>query len=223
MITEKRNKRRQKFAGIDIYPVISSEFTCGRDPLDILKAVADGGAKIVQMREKHITAKQAFAMAEKYRDICSRYDMLLIIDDYAAIAAAVDADGVHLGQDDLPLVAARELFPDLIIGASTHNAEEAIAAQRDGCDYLNIGPIFATQTKSLAMPPLGLDTLDQVKKLVQCPFTVMGGIKIHHLPELVQHGAKRIAMVTEITAAENVTAKVKELRLAISNAMEQGK
>ena len=83
MITEKRSKRIEKFAGIDIYPVISSEFTCGRDPLDILKAVADGGAKIVQMREKHRTAKEAFAMAEKYREICSNYDMLLIIDDYA--------------------------------------------------------------------------------------------------------------------------------------------
>ena len=71
MITEKRSKRIEKFAGIDIYPVISSEFTCGRDPLDILKAVADGGAKIVQMREKHRTAKEAFAMAEKYREICS--------------------------------------------------------------------------------------------------------------------------------------------------------
>ena len=221
MITEKRSKRIEKFAGIDIYPVISSEFTCGRDPLDILKAVADGGAKIVQMREKHRTAKEAFAMAEKYREICSNYDMLLIIDDYAAIAADVDADGVHLGQDDLPLAAARELFPDLIIGASTHNEDEAVAAQKDGCDYLNIGPIFATQTKSLAMPPLGLDTLDRVKQLVKCPFTVMGGIKQHHLPELVRHGARRIAMVTEITAAEDVTAKVTELRNAIITAIQQ--
>lgn len=221
MISDKRYKRLEKFTGIDIYPVISSEFTCGRDPLDILKAVADGGAKIVQMREKHRPARETFAMAEKYRTICSQYDMLLIIDDYAAIAAAVDADGVHLGQDDLPLPAARKLFPDLIIGASTHNEEEAMTAQKNGCDYLNIGPIFATQTKSLAMPPLGLETLDRVKKLVQCPFTVMGGIKQHHIAELVRHGATRIAMVTEITAAKDVTAKVKELRMAIMTAIQE--
>ncbi len=216
-LSSKRIVRRKMLADIDIYPVISSEFTNGRDSVEILKMVADGGAKIVQLREKHRTKAEIFRLAEVYRNITAEYQMLLIINDHADIAAAVDADGVHLGQDDLPLAAARSVFPDLILGCSTHNIPEAVKAEQDGCDYLNIGPIYATQTKELSMAPLGLETLDAVKSHIHVPFTVMGGIKLHHLPELAKHGAGKVAMVTEITRAENVIKTVQELRAAILN------
>ncbi len=216
IINSRRLERREKLIDIDLYPVISSEFTANRDSVDVLKMVADGGAKIVQLREKNRTKLEIFRLACEYRKITESYQMLLIINDHADIAAAVDADGVHLGQDDLPLAAAREVFPQLLLGSSTHDLAEALEAQNSGCDYLNIGPIFATQTKSLSMQPLGLDMLDKIKSQINVPFTVMGGIKEHHLTTLVAAGAKRIAMVTQITMANDVTATVQNLRNIIN-------
>ncbi|MDD4817369.1 MAG: thiamine phosphate synthase [Victivallaceae bacterium] len=210
-----RLERVEKFKKTDLYPVISSEFTDGRDVLDILKMTADGGAGIVQLREKNKSAREVYDLAAAFRRVTERYGMLLIIDDRAAIAEAVGADGVHLGQDDFPPEAARRLFPDLLIGISTHNLDEALAAERSGCDYLNIGPIFATQTKSLPMPPVGLETLDVVRAAIHVPFSVMGGIKLRHLAGLRDRGVRHVAMVTEITRAADVTAAVRELRSAL--------
>lgn len=207
-----RLARTEKFRNIDIYPVISSEFCAGRDPVEVLKAIADGGAKIVQMREKNADDRRLFTLGEEFRKITSHYDMLLIIDDRIDVAAAVDADGVHLGQDDLPIEAARKVSDDIIVGISTHSLEEATEAQSAGADYINIGPIFATQTKKLSYPALGPETISLIAPTLRIPFSVMGGIKARHIPELCKHGATRIAMVTEITEAEDVTAKVKELR-----------
>lgn len=205
-------KKIKEFESVDIYPVISSEFCLSRPPLDILKSIADGGAKVVQLREKNMTKKEIFKLALKYREITNSYSMLLILNDHIDIALACSADGVHLGQDDLPLEAAVKLAPDLIIGSSTHSIEEAVEAQKAGASYINVGPIFTTGTKSLSMDALGLETLKQVIPYVHVPFSVMGGIKARHIPELLQAGARRIAMVTEITAAENVTKRVRELR-----------
>jgi thiamine-phosphate pyrophosphorylase len=138
--------------------------------------------------------------------------MLLIINDLVDVAVEAGADGVHLGQDDLPLKEAREMAPELIFGVSTHSKEEALKAQDDGADYINIGPIFNTQTKSLAMAALGVEAIRRISPLLHIPFTVMGGIKSGHIPDLLSAGARKIAMVTEITAHENIAAKVTELR-----------
>ena len=121
-------------------------------------------------------------------------------------------DGVHLGQDDFPLSEAKKLAPEMLFGISTHNAGEIRTALAGNCGYLNIGPMFPTQTKSVACGALGLETVEELKKLVTCPFSVMGGIKEHHLSMLCAKGFRHIAMVTEITRAEDVTAKVKQLR-----------
>ena len=211
-MTELHKQRIAKFANIDLYPVITSDFCNGRDPVEILKAIADGGAKVVQMREKNITKLKIAKFAEKFRDITSQYNMLLIINDDLDLALSVDADGVHLGQDDLSPLKARELAPDLILGVSTHSVDEALKAVEEKASYINIGPIFATGTKSLSMDPLGIDSIHEIAPLINIPFTVMGGIKERHIKELVDVGATRIAMVTEITQAENVEERVKELR-----------
>ena len=207
-----RIEKTERFRNIDIYPVISSEFCAGRNPADVLKAIADGGAKIVQMREKNISDRNLFQLGEEFRKITLQYKMLLIIDDRIDVAAAINADGVHLGQDDLPLEAARTVSDNLIVGISTHSLEEALEAQSAGADYINIGPIFATQTKKLSYPALGPETISAIAPSLKIPFSVMGGIKARHIPELCRSGATRIAMVTEITEAEDITDKVKELR-----------
>ena len=153
-----------------------------------------------------------FELVCKCKLITDRYQMLLIVDDRLDIAMAAKADGVHLGQDDFPLKEAKKLAPEMLFGVSTHNAQEIRVALADNCSYLNIGPVFPTRTKSVACGDLGLEKAEELKTLVSCPFSVMGGIKEHHLSMLCSKGFRHIAMVTEITQAADVEAKVKQLR-----------
>ena len=174
------------------------------------------GAKIIQIREKNLPDSTVFDLVKKCRIITDKFNMLLIVDDRLDIAMAAGADGVHLGQDDFPLSEARKLAPEMLFGISTHNAEEISAALAGNCGYLNIGPMFPTHTKSVACGALGLERIGELKTQVTCPFSVMGGIKEHHLPLLVSKGFKHIAMVTEITRAADVKAKVERLRKIMS-------
>ena len=203
------------FANSDLYPVVSSEFCNGRDVCDIVASIAAGGAKIVQIREKHLPDLAVLELVKKCKRITDAYQMLLIVDDRLDVAIAAGADGVHLGQDDLPLHEAKKIAPGMLFGISTHNAEEIRNALAGNCGYLNIGPVYATQTKSVACGALGLELVKQLKNAVTCHFSVMGGIKEHHLPQLLADGFKHIAMVTEITQAANVEEKVKALRKII--------
>lgn len=206
-------ERMHVFANeVDIYPVVSSEFCNSRNVLEVIRAIGEGGAKIFQLREKHCSMKALYDLAVQARKIADEYKMLFIVDDHVSIALASGADGVHLGQDDLPIAAAKAIAPELIIGSSTHNIPEAGQACREKCDYLNIGPIYATNTKSVACGALGIEAIGTISQVINVPFTVMGGIKAHHIPLLRKAGAKRIAMVTEITQAENIAEKVRELR-----------
>jgi len=205
-------ERIAAFRNIDIYPVISSEFTNGRPVLEVLTAIAHGGAKIVQLREKNKSKAEIYELALQYREITAEHDMLLIINDHLDIALACDADGVHLGQDDLPLIAAKAICGEVFLGCSTHDLEEAEKAVLEGADYINIGPIFPTGTKAVPCGAVGIEMLDRIVPGLGIPFSVMGGIKAENIPELLAAGATRIAMVTEITQAEDITAKVKELR-----------
>ena len=202
----------EKFKKADLYPVISSEYCAGRDPIEVLKAIANAGAKLVQLREKNLDSASLLKLAEKFRIITANYEMILIINDDADLAASIQADGVHLGQSDTPLLNVKEKYPELFCGVSTHSYEEAIIAQDEGADYINIGPVFSTQTKTLSMSPLGIEIINEIIPHLNIPFTVMGGIKAKHIPELLKIGAKRIAMVTEITQAKNIQQQVKSLR-----------
>ena len=205
-------ERLELFKASDLYPVVSSEFCNGRPVYDMVSEIAAGGAKIVQIREKNISDCAVFELVQKCKSITDRYNMLLIVDDRLDVAIAAGADGVHLGQEDLPVKRAREIAPEMLFGVSTHNEEETAQAQAEGCSYLNMGPVFPTRTKSVPCGALGLETVSALKHKVFCPFSVMGGIKEEHLELLVSKGFPHIAMVTEITQALNVQEKVKHLR-----------
>jgi len=205
-------ERLDIFERSDLYPVVSSEFCNGRNVCDIVEGIAAAGAKIVQIREKNLSDAAMFELVKKCKEITDRYPMLLLVDDRVDIAMAAGADGVHLGQDDFPVTEAKKLSPEMIFGVSTHNADEIYQALADGCSYLNIGPMYQTNTKSVACGALGLEKIEELKKLVTCPFSVMGGIKEHHLELLCSKGFRHIAMVTEITQAPDVEAKVRHLR-----------
>ncbi len=212
-----REERIEAFKKIDLYPVISSEFTLGRPVPEVFRACAEGGARIVQLREKHAGKGELYRLALECRKIADAYDMLLMIDDHVDVALAAGADGVHLGMEDLPVNAARKIAPELIFGVSTHNMTEALDALGSECDYLNVGPVFETRTKEVGYPPVGLDELKRIVPELTKPFTVMGGIKAGHIASLLNAGACRIAMVTEVTQAPDVAEQVKKLRSAWRN------
>jgi len=185
----------------------------------VLGAVIDGGAKIVQLREKECSKKALYHQARVLRDITAKADILLIINDHLDIALAVDADGVHLGQDDLPVAVARKLAPDLLIGASTHSLEQALQAEKDGADYVNIGPIFPTKTKEGAVDFLGPEAISAISPKLSIPFTVMGGINGTNMDQVLARGASRIAMVTAITQAPDIAETVRQFRDKINEAV----
>ena len=204
-------RRIERFAAARLYPVISSEFCSGRSPLEVFTAAAEGGAKVIQIREKHWDKARICELVRACRPVADRYGVLVSVDDHADVARDAGADGVHIGQDDMSVAEVRAISPELLIGKSTHNLDELLAAQEEGTDYLNIGPIYPTQTKSVSYPAVGLEKLRELIPQVGIPFSVMGGIKARHIPELLAAGARRIAMVTEITQAPDVAAKVREL------------
>ena len=206
--TEK--ERVEAFKKASVYPVVTTDFCAGRNPLDVVRSILEGGAKVVQVREKTMCDRDYLNLLKEARKLTDEFGALLIADDRLDAALLADADGVHLGQDDLPCAEARKLAPQLFIGVSAHNRDELLAAQRDGCSYLNIGPIFPTGTKSLPMNPLGLETLSELAPQVKVPFSVMGGIKFSHLKTLRSHGCLHIAAVTAFTQAENPAAEVRK-------------
>ena len=192
--------------------MIGHEFTNGRSVLDVLAAAADGGVRTVQLREKNLSGRELTLLAEKFRRKCDELGVLMLMNDHVDIALAIGADGVHLGQDDMPLEAARRIAPELILGRSTHSVEQALEAQAQGADYVNLGPVFPTRTKNTPVQPLGLEIIRNAAPKLSIPFSVMGGVKEHNIPQLYDAGARIFAMVTELTQADDVAAKARAMR-----------
>ncbi|MGD8915307.1 MAG: thiamine phosphate synthase [Syntrophobacterales bacterium] len=212
----KRQGRLRLFEQVDVYPVTCERLSEGRSNLEVLEAVIQGGSKIIQLREKEYPKRDLYNLALKFREITTRGRVLLIINDHVDIALAVDADGVHLGQEDLPLQVARKLAPELLIGASTHSLQQALQAEKDGADYVNIGPIFPTKTKDGVGRSLGPKAISEISPQIKVPFTVMGGINAENIDQVLAEGARRVAMVTAITRAADIAAKVRSLKEKIT-------
>ena len=212
----KKEERKSKFETIDLYPVTCERLSNGRSNLEVLDGLIQGGAQIVQLREKELCEKDFFRLAEKFRERTAQAGLLLIIDDRVDVAIAVGADGVHLGQQDFPIPAAAKIAPGLLIGASTHSLQEALLAQEEGADYVNIGPIFTTDTKEGAGQGLGPEAIGRIAPNLRIPFTVMGGIKESNVREVLSVGAKRVAVVTALTRAPDIAAAVRSFRKMIN-------
>lgn len=204
-----------RFAETDLYVVITEAFCAGRPALDVLDACLEAGVRLVQYREKDADGRTLYAGARAFRERTAEADALLIINDRVDVALAVGADGVHLGQGDLPMAAVRRVAPDLILGASSHDLDEAMTAQEAGASYVNIGPIFPTQTKAVPTGVVGPDMIDAIAPHLNVPFTCMGGIKAHNVAQVTARGARHVAVVTAVTAADDVAAAARELRAAI--------
>jgi thiamine-phosphate pyrophosphorylase len=188
-----------------IYAVITEKFCRNGSSVETLRQVLAAGVKLIQLREKNYSKDKVYLMAKQFRRLTEDAGATLIINDYPDIAAMAGADGVHLGQDDTDFLEAKKKYSQLIIGVSTHNAQEAALAQAKGADYINIGPIFATKTKETGKyKPIGCVNLKKIVKNIRVPFSVMGGIKTGNIAETAAVGARIFAMITEITMAEDI-------------------
>lgn len=211
-----REQRIARIGQIDLYPVTCQDLSLGRSNLDVLEGLLQGGARIVQLREKHWDKKDLYEMAVEFRRRTRAHDALLIVNDHLDVALAAGADGVHLGQEDLPLEAARRIAPGMILGASSHSLDEALTAERQGADYVNIGPIFPTETKQGVSRFLGPSAIREIGPRLKIPFTTMGGINRENIHQVLEAGAGRVAMVSGITKARDIAERVRELRRLIN-------
>jgi thiamine-phosphate pyrophosphorylase len=195
-----------------IYGITALEYSRGRNNIEVVKEMVRGGVSVVQYREKsEKTAREKYEECREIRKITGDSGVLFLVNDFIDIAMLADADGVHIGQDDLPLPGVRKLVGDKIIGISTHSPEQAEKALAEGADYIGVGPIFMTRTKKNVCAPVGLEYLDFVVKNINLPFVAIGGIKENCIEEVASHGAKTIALVTEIVGAPDIAGMVKRL------------
>lgn len=201
----------------DIYGITAEEYSLGRSNLEVVAQMIDSGIRVIQYREKDRSARQKYRECLKIRELTREAGVTFIVNDHADLALLVDADGVHLGQDDLPPEMVRKLVgEEMIIGLSTHSPAQAEAAVRSGVDYIGVGPIFATKTKKDVCEPVGLEYLEYVVKNIRLPFVAIGGIKEHNINEVSHRGAKCIALVTEIVGAGDIGARVRAIRTVLS-------
>ncbi|MBU0484214.1 MAG: thiamine phosphate synthase [Proteobacteria bacterium] len=224
MITEQAGLyrlRMNKFKHeVTIYPVSCEKLAKGRSDIDWLQAVLAGGAKIVQLRDKESDDRTLFEKAAIFRRETTRAGALFIVNNRLDIALLTGADGIHLGNSDIPAQEARRLAPDLIIGVSANTEEQAATAASRGASYFNIGPLFPTNTKENLTTFLGPEAIKKFSALSPLPFTVMGGIKLEHVPELTDQGAQRIAVVTALTMADDITLATERWTVAISTGLK---
>jgi len=196
--------------------------TPGKSHFDIAKAAIDVGASIIQYRDKYASSRKLFADAFELRRLTRDAGALLIINDRVDIALAVEADGVHLGQDDLSLGEARRIVGDIyIIGISATCIDEAVEAAEQGADYIGLGPIFPTPSKNDAAPPMGLDGLVEIRETVDVPIVAIGGITIDNIEEVVRAGADGIAVISAVASAPDMTSAARTITDMIQNARTQ--
>ena len=172
-----------------------------RDPLDIARAAAAGGARLIQLRDKIGEKGAQLRLAQSLDALCREADVLFIVNDHADLALAAGADGVHVGQKDLPIKIVRRLVgPAMIIGASTNNADEAQRAEADGADYVSVGRLYETGSKTDTRPAT-TGTIREVKAAVSLPVCAIGGISESNIDEVIAAGADMVAVISAVCSA----------------------
>lgn len=185
----------------------------GKDFFDVIEEALNNGVTLLQLREKEATSREFYRLALKVKEITQKYHVPLIINDRLDIALAVDADGVHLGQDDIHCDVVRSILgPDKILGISAGSIKEAIKAQNDGADYLGIGTVYATSTKKDTGDAIGLKNLKMIKDSVNIPAIGIGGININNARDVVRTGVDGISVVSAIMAADDICSATMALK-----------
>ncbi len=212
-----------KLSNIDysLYFVTDRSLAGGRATLEIVTAAVNGGASIVQLREKQCSTLEFIEQALSVKAFLKTRNIPLIINDRVDVAQAVKADGVHLGQTDMPLETARGILGDtMLIGISAECLADAIAAEKGGADYLGVSPIYATPTKTDTAPALGLKGLREIRQAVKLPLVGIGGLKRDNTAAVIRNGADGVAVISAIVAADDPEAAARELLQVIKEAQK---
>jgi len=192
----------------------------GRSPVDLAAAYLAGGARLLQLRLKDASARELLSAAVAIRTLTHTAGAIFLVNDRPDVARAAEADGVHLGQEDLPVTAARRVLPPgSLIGVSTHDLDEAHAAVAAGADYIGVGPVYETRSKARPLAPRGLDLVRAVRAAVDCPCVAIGGITADTAATVRTAGADSIAMIAALSRAPDPAAAVRTVlaRLAPGN------
>lgn len=195
---------------LDLYPITDNSY--GRTHLQLAKEIAQAGVEVIQFREKEKSMRECVSICQNLRKLTWSKRIALIINDRIDLSLAVDADGVHIGQDDMPLNIAREILGEnKIIGVSVDNLTQAKKAE-EKADYLGVGPIFSTSTKPNAGSPIGLQTLQRISTHVNIPIVAIGGITLQNVKKVINHGADGVAVISAIAQAPNPSKKTLKLK-----------
>ena len=185
-----------------LYVIIDTQALEERSHIEVTNQVIRGGAKTIQLRDKLLSKRELLFIAQQLRELCTEHNVLFIMNDYLDLALAADADGLHLGQNDLPLPVARKLLPmDKILGSSVTTLDQAIAAESEGVDYIAVGSIYPTTSKETAKV-IGLETLRQIRQAVTLPLVAIGGITKDNAAEVMAAGADSVAVISAVVQAK---------------------
>ena len=197
-----RQDKIKQLAGL--YVILDRQALAARNELTIGEQVIQGGAKAIQLRDKQASKAELLPVAEKVKHLCHKHSILFIMNDYLDLALAVDADGLHIGQKDLPLPIVRHTLPiDKIVGCSVTTVSQAIKAQSEGADYIAVGSIFPTKTKGNAVV-VGVDRLKQIRRAVTSPLVAIGGINEDNIEQVMAAGADSVAVISAVLTQEDV-------------------
>lgn len=200
----------------DLYAITDTGLSLGRSVEEVAEALLGAGIRIIQYREKKAKDGAKLEECRILRRVADRHGACLVVDDHVDLALLCGADGVHVGQEDIPLADVRALVgTKMIVGVSTHEPAHALAAQAGGADYIGVGPIYATKTKEDVCAPVGLSYLDWVAAHITLPKVCIGGIKAHNIAEVAAHGGSCCALVSELVGAADIPAMVAKVRAAM--------
>jgi thiamine-phosphate pyrophosphorylase len=187
-----------------LYGILDLSYVASSEIESVAREMIDGGVDLIQLRAKSHPSAEIARIAAMLHEITSRRGIPLVINDHPEVARIVRAEGVHVGQDDLPIADVRESAgPTCFVGKSTHSVDQALRAGEEGADYIGFGPLFATPTKP-DYPPIGLDEIRKVHDAVRVPIFCIGGIKLDNLPEVIEAGARRVVIVSGLLTAADI-------------------
>jgi len=200
-----------------LYLVTDAELSLGRSHQEVIACAIRGGATVVQFREKKdICTREMIRTAQQLCYLCRSFKVPFIVNDRLDVALAVDADGIHIGQDDIPAPIARRLLgPDKLLGITAHTADEALKAIENGADYIGASPVFATMTKTDAGRPIGLEGLAEIAKACCVPVVGISGINDSNAQDVIRAGAAGVAVVSAIVGAEDIEMAARKLHRII--------
>lgn len=209
---------KNKWNNVDLYVVTDTSLSLGRGTEEVVRQAILGGAQAIQLRDPYMGISQKMELGWKLRKMTKDHGVLFIVNDRPDIALALNADGVHLGQDDFPVQEARKFLGyDIMIGKSTHNLKQALKAKNECPDYISVGPVYSTTSKTDALAPVGIGLLKEVRRKTSLPIVAIGGINRSTIKEVVYAGVDTVAVISAVVSAKNVKQETLKLVRTIRN------